>query len=495
MAKHALIEAEPETPPRKRKHLLWIIPLTLAILAGAIYGGGVWYFSEHFLPNTTVEGDDVSLQTTDELAALIESRSGDYQGTFVGDGFEIPFDGDDIGYSYDGDAYAAEAMSQQNTLNWPIEYAGTHHLTATLVPSFDADRVWDLFEPVIADAKKALDGLPHRGVHFDEESDHYVVSDESRKVALDRDQVIDATDEAIQSFDATIEIGPECYGVDPEAQAIVDAANFYADAKVHITMNGVDAIDVDGKQISQWIKIADDGTVTLDEQAILDWGPGGLSDILDTVGKPRTYTRPDGEKITVVGGGPYGWIINGAESAKLILAAIKSGKPQTVDIPTYQNADRVEPGGQDWPDKYIDVDISEQHARMYIDGELVWETDIVTGEPDGIHDTPQGVFFVSEHETDVTLFNQGTVPEGETYEENEYNPDDGWISHVDFWIAYDRGERGFHNADWRWQFGKDDYGTYIYTYYGSHGCINMDYEPARQLFDLTELGDAVVIHE
>ena len=66
MAKHALIEAEPETPPRKRKHLLWIIPLTLAILAGAIYGGGVWYFSEHFLPNTTVEGDDVSLQTTEE---------------------------------------------------------------------------------------------------------------------------------------------------------------------------------------------------------------------------------------------------------------------------------------------------------------------------------------------------------------------------------------------------------------------------------------------
>ena len=75
MAKHALIEAEPETPPRKRKHLLWIIPLTLAILAGAIYGGGVWYFSEHFLPNTTVEGDDVSLQTTEELATLIESPS------------------------------------------------------------------------------------------------------------------------------------------------------------------------------------------------------------------------------------------------------------------------------------------------------------------------------------------------------------------------------------------------------------------------------------
>ncbi|HQE70731.1 MAG TPA: L,D-transpeptidase, partial [Atopobiaceae bacterium] len=56
--------------------------------------------------------------------------------------------------------------------------------------------------------------------------------------------------------------------------------------------------------------------------------------------------------------------------------------------------------------------------------------------------------------------------------------------------AYDRGERGFHNADWRWEFGGD-----IYTWWGSHGCINMDYEPARELYELTELGDAVVIHE
>ena len=44
--------------------------------------------------------------------------------------------------------------------------------------------------------------------------------------------------------------------------------------------------------------------------------------------------------------------------------------------------------------------------------------------------------------------------------------------------------------DWRSEFGGD-----IYTWWGSHGCINMDYEPARQLYDLTELGDAVVIHD
>jgi hypothetical protein len=149
---------------------------------------------------------------------------------------------------------------------------------------------------------------------------------------------------------------------------------------------------------------------------------------------------------------------------------------------------------QPYTPDYKPLQATTYDYAAYLVQKALIEKGFLTGEPDGVHDTPQGVFFVSEHETDVTLFNQGTVPEGETYEENEYNPEDGWISHVDFWIAYDRGERGFHNADWRWQFGKDDYGTYIYTYYGSHGCINMDYEPARQLFELTELGDAVVIH-
>ena len=487
--KHAA-PTEPEAieePPRKPHY--WAIPVIIAGLAGGIYFGGAVYFMTHFLPNTTVEGYDVSLQAPAELAEHISASSTDYNGTFVGDGFEIPFTAADVEFAYNGKAYAEEAMAQQNPWAWPLQIAGTHDLDAELSATFDATKAWGLFDGVVSEGRKTVEALPNRGVVFDEKSDHYIVADEAMHAMLDRNAVLQKATASIGAFETTIEIGDDCYTVDSETKRIVDDANFYADAKVHLTMNGVDAIDVDGKQISQWIKIAEDGTVTLDEQAILDWGPGGLSDLLDTVGKPRTYTRPDGEEITVRGGGPYGWSIKGAEGAQLILDAIKSGKPQTVDIPTYSNADRVDPGGQDWPDKYIDVDISEQHARMYIDGELVWETDVVTGQPDGVHDTPQGVFYVSEHETDVTLFNAGTIKEGEEYE-NGYNPEDGWESHVDFWIAYDGGERGFHNSDWRWQFGGD-----IYTWYGSHGCINMDYEPARQLYELTELGDAVVIHE
>lgn len=480
----------------KKKRRLWIIPAVIVALAGAVYGGGAAYFSTHFFPNTTVEGDDVSLQAPEELAEVITNRSSAYKGSFKGDGFEVPFTAADVDFQYDGNAYAAEALSQQNTWAWPLAFNEDHAYTASLKATYDAEKVWDLFAPVMQEAQQLQSGFEHRGVVFDDESDHYIVLDEVHTAMLDRDSVIAAAEAGIGTQQSTIEIGDDCYKVDPETQAILDAANYYADAKVHITLNGVEGYDIDGKQISSWLTINDDGTVTLDEQAILDWGPAGLSDILDTVGKPRTYTRPDGEEITVEGGGTYGWLIDGAASSQLILNAIKSGKPQTVDLPTYQNAGKVNPGSQDWPDKYIDVDISEQHARMFQDGKQIWEADLVTGIPDSQYETPRGVYYVTERDTDVDLYNPGRVPEGETLVDGEFKLfEGGWYSRVCYWVAFIDSSYGMHDSDWRTVFGKDSDGDYIYTYNGSHGCINMSYENAQKLYELTEVGDVVVVHD
>ncbi|HQE70837.1 MAG TPA: hypothetical protein PK071_06940, partial [Atopobiaceae bacterium] len=116
--KHALITEETQDVPKKPR--LWIIPLVLFALAVAVYGAGVVYFSTHFLPNTTVEGDDVSLKPTSYLADLVSSRSSSYRGTFQGKGFEIPFTAADIDFTYDGEKYVNEAMAQQNALLWPL---------------------------------------------------------------------------------------------------------------------------------------------------------------------------------------------------------------------------------------------------------------------------------------------------------------------------------------------------------------------------------------
>jgi len=48
---------------------------------------------------------------------------------------------------------------------------------------------------------------------------------------------------------------------------------------------------------------------------------------------------------------------------------------------------------------------------------------------------------------------------------------------------------GLHDATWRSKFGGK-----IYTYDGSHGCINMPKASAYELYDLIQVGDCVVIY-
>ena len=46
-----------------------------------------------------------------------------------------------------------------------------------------------------------------------------------------------------------------------------------------------------------------------------------------------------------------------------------------------------------------------------------------------------------------------------------------------------------HDASWRSRFGGD-----IYQYAGSHGCVNLPGDKAKELFGLCKVGDVVVVH-
>ena len=48
---------------------------------------------------------------------------------------------------------------------------------------------------------------------------------------------------------------------------------------------------------------------------------------------------------------------------------------------------------------------------------------------------------------------------------------------------------GFHDADWQ-----DAFGGNVYTYYGSHGCVNMPVDKAGELYAVLEAGTPVVVH-
>ena len=92
--------------------------------------------------------------------------------------------------------------------------------------------------------------------------------------------------------------------------------------------------------------------------------------------------------------------------------------------------------------------------------------------------------------TDYDLTQHQTVSGKDlTYFDPETNEPE-YISHVDYWMPFIGNSYALHDANWRAKFG----GT-IYEGNGSHGCVNLPAEKAKELYGLTQIGDVVVVHQ
>ena len=78
-----------QSEPRGRGIKPWIVPVAILAVLAAVYGGGVYVFSGHCLPNTTVDGVDCSLKSASELASFIESQTDGYTLTVSGDDVDL----------------------------------------------------------------------------------------------------------------------------------------------------------------------------------------------------------------------------------------------------------------------------------------------------------------------------------------------------------------------------------------------------------------------
>ena len=489
----------PANPPSTKKggrgKVVAIVAVVLVLLAGGAYVGVTAAFNQYFMPGTTLDGQDVSLRPISDVAAEKSASFDGYSTRVTGNGIDLTINASDIDLALDGESYVRSAAQSVDPWAWPLEIAGTRELTAEEGATFDREKLVALFQPAIEQSEQVAAESGGTGITYDAEQGQFVLNDGVVAKHLNMDAVVDRLTTAFSERETEVVLGDDCLDVGDSLDTTLASANAMIAGTPELTLAGQRIEDLTKDMVAGWITIGEDLTVTLNEQAIADWCHGGLSDKLDSVGTERTYTRPDGKKCTVnddrscyegeaYGPSVYGWSIDGGQTAELIAESIKSGTATTIEIPCFSSADSINPGGQDWPDRYIDVDISEQHARFYDGGELLWEADITTGQPSLNYDTPTGVWVIGanggyKQEGDVNL--RGPV-------DAEGNPE--WDSHVNFWIPVVGNLVGFHNCPWQYEFGGN-----IYTYYGSHGCIRMSYESADVLYDLAQIGDVVVIHK
>ncbi len=124
--------------------------------------------------------------------------------------------------------------------------------------------------------------------------------------------------------------------------------------------------------------------------------------------------------------------------------------------------------GEEGPKTYVDVNLGAQTLTYFVDGNPVLSTPCVTGSPG--RSTPSGVFMINSK-----------VP-------GKYLTGPTWHVWVNRWMRF-AGNVGIHDASWRKSFGGN-----IYRSNGSHGCVNIPFAAADQLFGMVNIGTVVVVH-
>ncbi len=478
---------EPKGHRPSKKAVFAIVGGGVAALV-AVYVGVALFFANTFMPNTTVDGRDVSLMSRQALIDALNQSSIDYSLAVTGDGVDFTVEGADIGLGVDGEAYADEALDATDPWSWPVGVWQARTLTSELGQSYDQDQLATIVGEHVSSANEKAKEPANATIVYRDEEDRFAIQPEEMGTLLDEEAVLANVSSSIDAFadtlvlDETVLAKPEITSDNERLVAAQAQANSYLATEVTLKMNGEVAEVIGPDRVKDWVVVDDSLNPTLDEAAITEWGKGDLSSRLDTINRERTYTRADG-KVVNVSGGSYGWSIDSASLTPLVVDAVMSGESQEVDVPILQSADTVpDEGGRDWGNRYIDVDLSEQYVRMYgDDGSLIWESPCVSGDVSKNHHTPTGVWYIdanfNKNYPAATLI--GYKPDGtKDYE-----------SKVRYWMPFIGNSVGLHDADWRSSFGGS-----INQYNGSHGCVNLPVSAAGELCEIVRQGDVVVTH-
>ena len=456
----------------------WIIAGSIIGALVVIYLGIAAFFMSHFLVNTSINGKDFSGKTVADVEAYLKEQVADYELTILEqNNVSDVITGSEISLAYKENSRVQDALENQRQLLWLISLFSESDTDITIEVEYDDAALEENIQNLQAVTAEQVDPV---AAHPEYDGNSFVVAEEQYGTTVDMETLTAKIKEHITEFDTTLDMmDEECYVMpaytsdSPEVQAACDEMNKYLKASITYPMD--ENVVVDKDLISEWVTYDDEMKVTFNEDAVREW-MREFGKKYDTLGSTRTITTPTG-KTAEVSGGTYGWSVDEETETKNLINSIKNGEVAE-RAPAYKQT-AASHGAQDWGSTYIEVDIAAQHMWYIVDGAVGMESDVVTGLPADGRDTPTGVYSILYTERDSTL-------KGET------DPETGKPSYetpVAFWMPFTWQGHGFHDATWQSSFGGSRYQTN-----GSHGCVNMPYDKAEQLFNMISAGTPVIVH-
>ncbi len=460
---------------KKTKKSLGVVGLMAAVSAACAYGGFTYFYSSHFFEGTSINGIDVSGMSPYDVEKLIADNVEDYSIQIKARNVEPEtISGKDIGYKYASTGRVLEIVKEQNPFLWFQGLFRNQNYTVETKATFDKD----LLESQV----KSL-GCTDESVQVAPENAYVAYVDgefeivpETEGTEIQVKQLYSALDDAIMGDVSSIDLEqtPDVYveaeltSGSEEIQQTLDAFNNYARASITYTF-GDQKVVLDGNTIRNWLSFDEQGKLIQNDSSFQQKARSYVAELAaahDTAGTTREFNTTNGRTVYVYGSA-YGWQIDQEAEVAQLIADIRAGANTTREPVYAMRANGF--GPNDFGDTYIEVDLDYQHMYYYRGGDLIFDSDLVSGLMYTSRQTPEGVYKLYYKSSPAVL--RGPIGEDGT---PEYETD------VSFWMPFNGGI-GFHDAEWQPYFGGDRY-----LYGGSHGCINLPYYSAAMLYELID---------
>ena len=457
---------------------------TFIVIFFAIYVGVSLYFTSHFLFNTTINGRDFSRQQVRDVRDYLEENIRDYRLTIMGmDGQTEVIMGSEVNLRLNDQGQIDEIFNNQNAFAWFASLFGQREYEVSFGIMYDrgalTNRVHSL-QMARGEQTQPQNAHPVFDGH------QYIIEPEVIGNTLDVAMLTDLVSDAVLNLNSDINLSvhgileqPRLTANSSEIIDTRDRLNSILNASITYTMDV--PVVVDRALITDWVSVDDELRITLDEDAISLWLRNFINQY-QSHGTTRHLTTPTGRSVSVTGG-YYGWRFDYETELEQLISEIRNGVQVTREpnfLPGFRAHAFAPIGSPDWGPEFLQVDLTHQHMWLIRHGEVVWETPIITGRPEGGWNTPQGVFSVIERLSPTVL-------------EGPEDPDTGapmWRANVQYWMRLTWCGIGFHDAGWQPDFG----GNMYRTGYGSHGCINLPVDKARELYAMADYFFPVVVH-
>jgi hypothetical protein len=457
---------------KKNRKVLIILTIVHGLII-LLYIGISIFFMNHYFWNTTIDGNDFSAVSMAETRNQLLNTKMQYELVLIGrNDLQDSILANDINMEYYYDDYLETIIEKHNGFAWPLALFSSQDYTIPKYVSYDQDLLVTKILN-LSFFKEENMVLPQDAyiTPFDNINMNYEIVPEIQGSYLQFEEVKKAVFKAVAHLETSLDLqegsfykAPEVLASDKKLQAQLQEMNVFVSSQITFQL-GNDTEILDGKTISQWI-VVDSDNVTLDETAVSEYVKE-IASTYDTYGKDRKFTTTDGRVLTLKSGA-YGWKTDKDGECKAVVEILEKGLQVTRE-PLYLKEGYVR-GTNDIGNSYVEVDLANQHLYLYIDGVIIHECNVVSGNVSTGATTPPGVFGITYKQTDRVLV-------GEDYE-----------THVNYWMPFN-GSIGLHDATWRKKFGGD-----IYLTKGSHGCINLPYKSAKLIYDYIEENMPVICY-